>query len=200
MAHNHHMKQLTHALAGVTFLAVGATVLITGCGESTSDTRDGDSGRRSDATEPGTRLDMGEAATIEYATGTGVGRATVKLAAVNPGRVDDLSQLRPPPEPGQTPYYLQFEITDLGPVDAEPLEALTGMKPVDSEGEIPRRILIVGAFPRCESIAGTPFPEGTTQNTCEVYTLGDDRSLDFVRYKPPTGPYRDDPIIWQLPR
>ncbi len=179
-----------------------ATFLLAACGGEQGSGSANSGGRNgSGVTEPGTRLDLGEAATIEYLTGDGEGRAVVELVAVEQGEPEDLGQFQPSPDDqGKVPYYLRFEIDNQGPVDARSSGITTAIQPIDSAGEVPQRLLLTAPFPSCESTGGTPFPPETTQRTCEVFMVPDGRMLDFVHYQPATGPYRDDPIVWQLPR
>lgn len=183
---------------GLQLLAAGAALLflLTACG---SDDSPDDNGTSSNVTKPGTKRKLGESATVEYSIAAGEGTATITVMAFQQGKSEDLANFNLDAEDkAKTPWFVKYTVKNNGPVDAGPATLGTSVVAVDSDGKALRRMILIGAFPQCEStLSDGAFPGGTTKETCDVVLVPAGTTVAEVRYTSLTGPYARAPITWK---
>ncbi len=150
-----------------------------------------------DLTEPGTKLKLGETATIPQ--GDDGGSITVTVTSVDVGSADDLSELKEPEKyKDYTPVYVQYEMTttegskDLGG------DLLDDVDPILDNGRRAQSLIIIGTSPfeKCDrnSIPDDTTP-GTKETTCDVALAAAGQTVAGAAYSPRDGDYADEGAI-----
>ncbi|MGA4543018.1 hypothetical protein ACPA54_23810 [Uniformispora flossi] len=138
----------------------------------TSAANGGGSGSGGSAAKPGTTLKIGEAATIDFQSGSTKGTVTMTVTSIDAGSPADLSSLKMTGSgsiAGLTPYYIKYTITNAGTTDLSYTSA-TNMHGLMPDGGMAQPLILFGAdFPKCtDHTAPTAFTKGKSFDTCVI--------------------------------
>ncbi|GAA4982552.1 hypothetical protein GCM10023205_60040 [Yinghuangia aomiensis] len=138
----------------------------------TSAANGGGSGSGGSAAKPGTTLKIGEAATIDFQSGSTKGTVTMTVTSIDAGSPADLSSLKMTGSgsiSGLTPYYIKYTITNAGTTDLSYTSA-TNMHGLMPDGGMAQPLILFGAdFPKCtDKTAPTAFTKGKSFDTCVI--------------------------------
>jgi hypothetical protein len=181
---------------------------------SASSSSAGGSAASGGLTPPGTKLTVGQPATVTWLppsedNGTGAKhgiKLQVTVESIQKGTQADFANVQlNAKEKKDTPYYVNLQ-----------LKALTGKKPptkdddpgfafnaIDDRGQEQGSITFFGDFPRCdEKSVPAGFVSGKTYTTCFAYLIPGGGSIQQVAW--PDGPtpadgvskYFDKPVVW----
>jgi hypothetical protein len=212
--------------------AVGAVclaVVLAGCGSSSSSTTSSSSAAPTTAatttatstpaetsstsstssaggtTAPGTDLQLGAPATVDYKPGINSNSPTyhlqVSVLGIQKGPQSDLNGVElEKAQQGQTPYYVKLQIRNLGAGNASAEDGVpaVGFQATDDRGQPGQELSILGNFRPCES--GTQpkqFTKGVTFDTCVIYMVGGGGSIVQEAWTGSGDAYTEKPIVWK---
>ncbi len=153
-------------------------------------------------TEPGTELEFGETATVEYSPSQSVGSVlSLEVKDATRGRLSDLKgfDLDTPYKRQANYYFVNVVVENLGDTDLGGRDVpLNG---VNDKNTLLPPVVFQSAFPRCPSERlPKKFGTGERFKTCLVFLSPDKGALTAVSYRPVE---TAEPITWtgevQLP-
>ncbi len=143
-------------------------------------------------------LRLGERVTVPTWDGSGFdNKAEVAVTAIEQARPEDLAAFRlDPKDAGKRPWFLRYQVRNLGPKPMTAAALSTEVRPVETTGQRLTRLLPLGPVPRCvDEFQGT-VPAGETRTACDIYLVPEGGSISEAQYKPTTGPYARNPVRW----
>jgi len=160
-------------------------------------------------TRPGTTLALGKSATVHYVP---PGNANQKAAgnklvltvvSIDKGAIHpDFNNIQlDAASKNKTPYYVRLREENVGPRDIKSADMPTyAFDAIDDRGEQQGDLTILGTFDKCDDkIPPKPaFKAGTTFETCKIYLVGGNGSIESVKWWALSGAdYSDKPITWK---
>jgi hypothetical protein len=152
-------------------------------------------------TKAGTKLAVGQTATLPYQSPDSVSnapppyRAQVTVISITKASISDFNgvQLDATQKAG-TPYYVRFKITNVGNGDlGNPGGAISG---VDNTGQDASSVTFLGSFPPCDyKVPPKPFTHNKTWSVCSVYLVPG--GINAVRYNGFVTSYIESPVTWK---
>lgn len=170
-----------------------------------------DSGGSGELTPPGTKLSVGETATVGWnppslSSGGRPKSITLEVTVVSLEKksTDDLEGVNLDDEQkSSTPYFLKVRMKNLGERGPEGDQPDLSFDAIDDRGQEQGSITFIGDFPPCEDKdPPKPFTRGKEYETCLTYLVPGGGSIEEVRWKdgPPDehglSKYYDKPIVW----
>ena len=156
-------------------------------------------------TAPGTDLQIGAPATVDYKPGINSNSPTyhlqVSVLGIQKGPQSDLNGVElEKAQQGQTPYYVKLQIRNLGAGNASAEDGVpaVGFQATDDRGQPGQELSILGNFRPCES--GTQpkqFTKGVTFDTCVIYMVGGGGSIVQEAWTGSGDAYTEKPIVWK---
>ena len=146
--------------------------------ESTSASASASSGGSSGITPPGTKLSVGQTATVPLQSSSASPSAPprykvqVTVESITKASLSDFKGIQlDATEKASTPYYVHFKVTNVGSGDIG-TDAEAAISGVDNTGQDATSVTFIGTFPPCnDATAPKPFTHGKTWSTCQVYLV-----------------------------
>jgi hypothetical protein len=146
--------------------------------ESTSASASASSGGGSGITPPGTKLSVGQTATVPLQSPSASPSAPprykvqVTVESITKASLSDFKGIQlDATEKASTPYYVHFKVTNVGSGDIG-TDAEAAISGVDNTGQDATSVTFIGTFPPCnDATAPKPFTHGKTWSTCQVYLV-----------------------------
>lgn len=209
---------------------VCVTMVLAGCGSSSSSTTSSSSAATTTAastpaatsstpsqtssesssgaagtTAPGSDLQLGASATVDYKPGINSNSPAyhlqVSVLGIQKGSQADMNGIElEKAQQGQTPYYVKLQIRNLGAGNASAEDGVpaVGFQATDDRGQPGQELSILGNFRPCES--GTQpkqFIKGVTFDTCVIYMVGGGGSIVQEAWTGSGDAYTEKPIVWK---
>jgi hypothetical protein len=220
-------SRLTAALIVAASLALGLGLAACGGGGSDDGSSEGststpstqsttaDSNSKGGAlTPPGTKLKLGEEATlgwVPFTEGSNSGAkdgidVKVTVEAIEEGSADDLESVEiEGADEDSVPYFVKVRIEAVSstepPPDEEPDIALDA---IDDRGQEQSDVIFFGEFERCEEEEmPRPFTDGASYESCLTYLIPGGGSIEKVEWNDGPSeaneltPYYDEPVVWE---
>ena len=196
---------------GVLVAAVAAAMLTTGCGGSgdedsastpepaaettaaettapakTTAAETTPAAETGDVTPAGSRLKVGEAATIDYEDTGGSGKSS--LIAVTPesieeGSIDDFANIElDESQKSATPYYVRMTVENVGEGDLSGTEPGSYINGVDDRGQDQNELIFFGEFDACPDADPKSLKPGESYETCLTYLIPGGGTIEGLRW------------------
>lgn len=212
------------------WMAVGTLALGAGaCGGSSDD---GDSGATAPATTettasttattettssggltaPGTKLGLGEAATVgwvppsNYSSTAAQKGFKIELTVdkIEKGTLDDLKNIQLDDEQkGSIPYFVTVTVKALENVDPGTDDPDTTLDAIDDRGQDQGKVIFLGEFERCDDTdVPRPFAKGKSYTSCLTFLMPGGGSIEEIHWRSGPSranevtPYFGDPVVW----
>ncbi|NUS57594.1 MAG: hypothetical protein HOV66_22460 [Streptomycetaceae bacterium] len=130
-----------------------------------------DSGSGGAAVKPGTVLKLGQAATLDYVSGSKKSTISINVTSIDAGSPADLSSLKLTggSVQGMTPFYIKYTVTNAGTTDLSYSSASSMHGLLADGGMANPLILFGGSIPQCaDSTAPSGFTQGKSYQTCVI--------------------------------
>jgi hypothetical protein len=138
-----------------------------------------------DLTEPGTKLDFGEAATVPYVPNESR-RSVLELTVVSVTKArlaDFAGYVLDARTRASTPYYVRVKVTNLGSGDVGGTDVPVWA--VDQDNTLVHSSTFTNTFKRCpSSTLPASFPPRASTTACLVYLLPDHGTMTAASFRP----------------
>jgi hypothetical protein len=174
----------------------------------------GGSGASGKLTPPGTRLRLGQDATVGWvppgsATGNGPHKGLklqVTVLSIVKGTIGDFKNVQlKPEEKASTPYYVKVRIKALGntPPSGTNDDPDVTLDAIDDRGQRQSSIIFMGTFSRCDDTSPPkPFANGKSYESCLTYLMPGGGAIQRMAWNNgpsaanAVSPYFEKPVVW----
>lgn len=130
-----------------------------------------DSGSGGAAVKPGTVLKLGQAATLDYVSGSKKSTISINVTSIDAGSPADLSSLKMSggSVQGMTPFYIKYTVTNAGTTDLS-YSSASSMHGLMADGGMANPLILFGgSLPQCaDNTAPSGFTQGKSYQTCVI--------------------------------
>ena len=174
-----------------------ATPAATNTPQATEEPSSGGAGK---ATPLGTKLKMGETATIAYEDSSNNRKSLIELTPlkVKKGSLEDFKNIELDAEQKKaTPYYATFRVKNVGKNDLGEAEPAGYVNGVDDRGQDQNEVIFFGDFAACDHVTPKAFKPGDEYETCLTYMVPGGGSIEgfhWIAFDEKTG--KSD-LIWE---
>jgi hypothetical protein len=149
---------------------------------------------------PGTKLSVGQSATVKYTplSGSGKGKsATLKVTveSLQKGSLADFKGVQlDATQKASTPFYVKVHVANMGPVDVDINGTSAAIEGVDNTGSTAQSVTFIGDFPPCpDKASSAPLPAGQSYDKCLTFLVPG--GISKVAYSG-TQAYISSPVTW----
>jgi hypothetical protein len=172
----------------------------TAAASTTTATSAASTGSKTKTATPGTKLAVGQSATVPYRPPGTTGSAkdsTIKVTveSVEKGTLSDFNGIQlDANQKASTPAYVKVHVTNLGPHTIDVDGTSAAIQGVDNTGSTQQSVTFIGDFPRCPDKASTaPLAAGKGYDNCLTFLVPG--GIAKVAYTG-TDAYITSPVIW----
>lgn len=147
-----------------------------------------------DFTKEGTKLKIGEIATIPYDYAKKTATLKVAVEKIEKGTEADLAPLQLGDKAkGMTPFYVRVSITGGAKANDMAFSSLSGIHGLLADGSLATPVYVMGSFDRCSDDSfPKDFAEGKTVQSCYVFVASGSAQVTGAQWQASSkGPYSD---------
>jgi hypothetical protein len=149
---------------------------------------------------PGTKLTVGQSATVDYRPAGASGSAkdsklVVTVRTLEKGTLADFNGIKlDASQKASSPAYVKVHVMNLGPHPNDVDGTAAAIQGVDNTGNTQQSVTFIGDFPRCPDKASTTsMPAGSSYDTCLTFLVPG--GITKVAYSGTTD-YINSPVTW----